>query len=163
MSKTMDQNSSANMDGDPSAGQCADAIAACACLNLRRASRAITKLYDDALKPAGLRSTQFVLLVVIRVHEPVSLTKLSRELVADRTTLVRNLQLLKNAGLIEEAEDSGEPGRHLQLTKNGNTTMNNALPLWAAVQQRFVSELGQNRWAKMIKNLDRAIAVTQAD
>jgi DNA-binding MarR family transcriptional regulator len=73
----------------------------CACFNPRKVARAVTQLYDDALRPAGLRVTQFSLLVVVRMAGPVSVTRLAELTVLDRTTLTRNLELLERQGWIE--------------------------------------------------------------
>src|SRR6516225_7986548 len=66
----------------------------CACSNLRRAARAVTQLFDAELKPTGIRSTQFVLLVAIAELAPISLGRLAQILVIDRTTLSRSLRLM---------------------------------------------------------------------
>jgi len=63
----------------------------CACFNLRKVTRGVTQLYDEMLRPAGLRVTQFSLLVAVRVAEPVGVTRLAELTVMDRTTLTRNL------------------------------------------------------------------------
>ncbi len=81
----------------------------CACFNLRKVTRAVTQLYDELLRPAGLRVTQFSLLVAVRMAGPVGVTRLVELTVMDRTTLTRNLELLQKQGLIEVA--SGEDRR----------------------------------------------------
>jgi DNA-binding MarR family transcriptional regulator len=63
----------------------------CACLHLRQASRRVTQLFDDALRPVGLRATQFTLLTAVHRLGPVPIQQLAQRLVMDRTTLTRNL------------------------------------------------------------------------
>ena len=75
----------------------------CAGFNLRRASRAVTQHFDHALAPIGLRATQFTLLGALALAAPVSTNELARGLVMDRTTLTRNLRLLRDAGLVQPA------------------------------------------------------------
>ena len=73
----------------------------CACKNLRRSARAVTRLYDEALRPSGLRITQFTLLVAVALSEPVPITRLADALDLDRTTLARDLKPLTERGLLE--------------------------------------------------------------
>src|SRR6476659_8600571 len=83
---------------------------ACACFHLRRATRALTQLYDDALRPAGVRTTQFTLLNAIRIAGPATVRRLATTVVMDRTTLTRDLRPLERQGLvlIEPGEDRRE-------------------------------------------------------
>src|SRR5919106_5809931 len=69
-----------------------EVAAGCACRNLRRTARAVTQLYDQTLRPSGLRITQFTLLVAVAISEPVPITRLADALDLDRTTLARDLK-----------------------------------------------------------------------
>ena len=73
----------------------------CTNFNLRKATRAVTHLYDEMLKPSGLRSTQYSLLTVLSLGEAETISNLAHKLVMDRTTLTRNLQPLKSQGWIK--------------------------------------------------------------
>ncbi len=79
--------------------KCREIGRSCACYSLRRAARAITRLYDDFLRPSGLRVTQFSVLNATMLHGPVPLTKLAEMTVTERTTLTRNLTILEKKGL----------------------------------------------------------------
>src|SRR5215467_14524665 len=72
----------------------------CAAFNFRRTARAVTRLYDEALQPAGIRSTQFAILVAVKKSEPVAIGELGRTLGLDATTMTRSLRLLKKDGLL---------------------------------------------------------------
>src|SRR3954449_2175081 len=74
---------------------------ACTCGRLRRATRALTQLYDDLLAPAGLRLTQFSLLRTLVREGTVRITDLAAAQLLDRTALSRNLDPLVEQGLIE--------------------------------------------------------------
>ncbi len=74
----------------------------CVCLNLRKATRTVTKLYDEAYRPIGIRSTQLPLLVAAFLHSH-TVTSLADEVALDRTTLSRNLIPLERKGWIEIA------------------------------------------------------------
>src|SRR5260370_42323031 len=71
----------------------------CASFNFRRTARAVTSLYDMALRETGIRSTQFAILVGIAKNQPVSMAALADVLVIDSTTLTTSVQLLQKEGL----------------------------------------------------------------
>ena len=77
----------------------AEAARVCACFNFRKASRAVTQLFDAVLHAGGLRSTQFVILVAVSLDKVARLPDLARVLNLDRSTLTRNLQPLVREGL----------------------------------------------------------------
>ena len=81
----------------PGRAELAEVAAGCACRNLRRTARAVTQLYDDTLRPSGLRITQFTLLVAVAISEPVPITRLADALDLDRTTLARDLKQIGRA------------------------------------------------------------------
>src|SRR5918911_2099329 len=92
----------------------------CACFNTRKASRALTQLYDDVLRPSGLRITQFTLLMVLRGYGPMSINNLAEATVTDRTTLTRNLAILEEQGLVRSQSGSDARVRIVELTKAGD-------------------------------------------
>jgi DNA-binding MarR family transcriptional regulator len=136
--------------------------ATCAGFNLRRASRAITQHFDHALAPVGLRTTQFTLLGALALAGPVSINELAHGLVVDRTTLTRNLKLLRDAGLVESrAPQSGREIRFL-LSEAGRETLARAIPHWRAAQQAIEAAFGVSRWPGMVAELDRLVSGTLA-
>src|SRR5205814_9785218 len=72
----------------------------CMCASIRRASRALTQMYDDALRPLGLHATQFSILQALELAGEVSQNQLSNLLFIDSTTLTRNLRILRKKGWI---------------------------------------------------------------
>jgi len=101
---------------------------ACACANLRRAARAVTQLFDEALAPSGLRTTQFTLLVTSRLMGESTINELAERMAMDRTTLSRNLKPLVRSGLLEM--QPGEDGRTrlVRLTPAGEKALEEAYP-----------------------------------
>src|SRR5712692_8766939 len=75
-----------------------DAVLACAVMNFRQMARAVTAHYDAQLRPAGLRATQLNLLMAIESEAATTVTDLAEILAMDRTTLTRNLKLLRDRG-----------------------------------------------------------------
>ena len=134
----------------------------CACFNLRKVTRAVTQLYDEMLRPAGLRVTQFSLLVAVRMAGPVGVTRLAEITVMDRTTLTRNLELLQKQGLIEVAAGADRRSRIVTITAQGKAAIAEALPFWKKAQLHVVNSLGQERWADMLMDLGELVALTNA-
>ena len=141
--------------------RCAEIAATCAGFNLRRASRAVSHHFDRALAPAGLRMTQFTLLVAFALGGTPSLGELAKVLVTERTTLSRNLKLIRDAGLIEAAPNAGRRGQRYRLTEQGRSTLDAALPLWQAAQAEVVDPLGSDRWRGMLGDLRDVVGVVR--
>jgi len=115
----------------------------CSCVNLRRASRAITRIYDKALEPAELKITQYSVLANVARSGPLTASTLGRILRLDRTTLVRNLKGLKSAGYIEDHPEATDPReRALRITEAGLGLVERARPLWRDAQQQIEEYLG---------------------
>jgi DNA-binding MarR family transcriptional regulator len=127
------------------AGRYRLAVAACAVMNLRQASRVVTAFFDDELRPAGLRATQLNILMAIEVGAPRSVTGLAEILAMDRTTMTRNLQLLRRRDFIEKSR--------IALTKEGRRAAAAALPYWERAQATVVGTLGEKRWSALLGEL----------
>ncbi len=113
----------------------------CVCMNVRRASRAITKIYDQALEGSGLKVTQFSLLKNIDDKGPLNVSALAKLLMLDRTTLVRNLKPLESAQFIENTSSQDSRERQLTITEHGHETVLKALPHWKSVQRQIKKQI----------------------
>ena len=143
----------------PGVAQLAEIAETCACLNARKAARAVTQLYDEVLQPSGLRATQFTLLVAIALAGEAPVTRLADALVMDRTTLTRNLALLERQGLVGIAPGTDQRTRMVTLTNQGRDALAKALPLWEQAQKRVVSGLGRNRWKTLLADLSDVVSL----
>lgn len=114
----------------------------CNCLKLRRASLAITKVYDKYLEPSGIKVSQYSILKSISRMEPVNVSNLAINVRLDRTTLVRNLKPLEQKGLISDISKAGNRNRQLILTERGKETLTEAIPLWMKAQDYVEQYLG---------------------
>ena len=139
------------MDIDRSA--LVEAVRVCACFNLRRAARAVTRLYDEVLGPGGLRSTQFVALVAIQAEDSPTLPRLAKDLGVDRSTLTRNLKPLVRADLVKLSLTAGSKSATARLTAKGERTLLRCLPLWRQAQDRFEAKVGSREWHAMLGGL----------
>lgn len=116
----------------------------CNCLNIRRASQAVTEVYDEFLAPSNLKIGQFALLRHIKQLEPVSVSDLSLIIRLDRTTLVRNLKPLEKSGFVEDISAEGARNRQLKLTDKGIETYKYAEELWEKAQSFLEEYLGKD-------------------
>src|SRR5664279_3449167 len=126
---------------------------ACACGRLRRASRALTQLYDDAMIPSGLRVTQFSLLRTLARRGPSRITDLAAATLIDRTALSRNLDPLVERGLVEIVRGEDARTREVALTRAGNGAIRAALPHWRKAQAEVAAALGAERLDAFIATL----------
>ena len=107
----------------------------CSCTNIRRASHALTLLYDKLLAPSGLKVTQYSLLRHLHHLGPVTMNELSQATRLERTTLVRNLKLLEQAGLIRITPTSASQAKQVCITDAGIQALEVALPYWQKAQR----------------------------
>jgi DNA-binding MarR family transcriptional regulator len=110
-------------------------------------TRAMTQLYDDTLRPSGLRVTQFSILGQIARLGAANVTQLTHVLEIDQTTLTRSLKLLEHAALIERVAQADARVKALQLTAKGKQALKAAYPLWERAQQRVLRHVGAEAWA----------------
>jgi DNA-binding MarR family transcriptional regulator len=122
----------------------------CACASLRRASRAVTQLYEEALRPSGIRITQFTLLQFLALAgRPITQGMLGQLLALDSTTLSRTLKPLESAGWIRSVAGPDGRERHVELAAGGRRVLKRATPAWEAVQQRLRHALGPKQWSAL--------------
>jgi len=131
----------------------------CACATLRKTSRTLTRMYDDALKPSGLLATQYIALVAIQRDQPATMGQLAETMVMDRTTLTRNLKPLEKSGLIVSGKGEDQRTHVVSLTLKGKTAMEKAFPLWRKVQTHVATTLGPKRLAHLLSDLKEAVAL----
>ncbi len=145
-----------------SPAKCNEMLAVCTALNLRKASRVVTKLFDDVLRPVGLRSTQLPILVTLRLLGPTTMRQLSAELVMNATTLTRNLRPLLKRGMVQVLAGEDRRTREISLAEPGRKLLQEAVPLWEDAQGITVDSMGQARWRRLIDELSAAVEVAQA-
>lgn len=140
-------------------GQDSRRLSRCVCNTLRMVTRAVTQLYDDALRPSGLRVTQFSILATIARNDEANLKQLEDALAIDQTTLTRSLNLLERDRLIERAPHPDGRIKPMRLTAKGRRALKIARPLWAQAQQKVLGEIGTNAWADAQRRLTHLLHV----
>jgi DNA-binding MarR family transcriptional regulator len=115
----------------------------CLLMRTRLVSRVVTSIYDEALRPFGIVSPQFALLLAIAKIGPASRAEIGRFHRQDRSTLTRNAKPMLSAGWIEEVQ-VGERGRarRIAVTKVGRRLLQEAAPAWRSAQRRTKAKLG---------------------
>ncbi|NEW85959.1 MarR family transcriptional regulator [Rhodopseudomonas sp. WA056] len=114
----------------------------CLCLHAQRAARALARRFDLALKPAGLTSGQFSLLMSLNRPQPAPLGSVAALLAMDRTTLTANLKPLERRNLLEVLIDPADRrARLLRLTPTGRKTLAAAVPIWRKLHAEIEADL----------------------
>lgn len=133
----------------------------CVCTALRKAARAVSRVYDDAIAAAGITTNQFSILRNLDRHGPQLLSRLAERLVMDRTSLYRTLRPLERAGWIAIADAPGRT-RQASLTPAGRAKLAEASDLWEDVQGRMVAAIGGANWAMLSDGLDGIVQLSIA-
>ncbi len=131
----------------------------CACANLRRAARVVSQRYEQAMRPAGIKGTQFTLLQALTLAGDISQGKLGELLGLDSTTLTRTLLLLKKKGWVESKPGEDRREIRLGLTAAGRRKYTMALRYWKSAQRQLRKALGEASWNQIIEASVRAAAV----
>jgi DNA-binding MarR family transcriptional regulator len=121
------------------------------CANIRRASRALSQIYEDALRPLGLRATQFTVLQSLSLAGEVTQGVLGQILAMDSTTLTRTLGIMGRRGWIAKRRGEDRREWRIRLTKAGEAQLNRALPHWRKVQTWLRSRMGGELWENLMK------------
>jgi len=129
-----------------SAQAVADEVAReCVMTRWRRANRLLAAVYDEELRPFGLKSSQHSLLVAVTKAGPVRRIELGRLLSLDPSTLTRNLAVMLKHGWIEEVPDDGDQrGAPIQTTAIGRKLLERSAPAWHRAQARAKEMLGSD-------------------
>ena len=115
-------------------------LLSCKCLKMRMASRIATQFYDKKLKPIKIKITQFTILSIIASNNNKTVSSLSSELLMDRTTLTRSLDILIKQKLIKNIKSTDARERIVQLTTQGHIVLEQAIPLWKAAEEEIFDE-----------------------
>lgn len=116
----------------------------CVCTALRKASRAVTRLYDERLGAAGMTTTQFAVLRHLARHGDLALPRLADLLVMDRTSLYRTLAPIERHGWIRLGPGGRGRARQAALTGAGHAALDAATPAWEACQRDVLAALGED-------------------
>jgi DNA-binding MarR family transcriptional regulator len=135
----------------------------CMCSSVRRAARALTQSYEQALRPTGLRATQFTILQALSIGGEMLQGQLGSILVMDSTTLTRTLRIMTKHGWVAERRGEDRRERWLRLSKAGEAKLNRALPEWEKAQSHLRRQIGEQRWQDLMTLSNQITELTQGD
>ena len=123
--------------------------AVCLCNALRRASRTVSRLYDEELRGIGLRTTQFSLLRLLRRSGEVRQRDLAERTLHEETTLTRNLRLLVDAQWVAVRTGEDRREKWFKITVRGVAKLEEARPEWERAQARLRARLPEAAWQRL--------------
>ena len=144
-------NAKAPQKSEAIASLVTEVVEHCLMTRTRRISRVVTSLFDQALRPYGLSSSQFSLLVLIARMNGASRAEIGRANHQERSTSTRNLQLVLDQGWAEEIRPEKGRSRPIMISKAGRELLAQAMPAWRAAQVK----------AKQLLGVDGASAIVQ--
>jgi DNA-binding MarR family transcriptional regulator len=133
----------------------------CACATIRRASRAVTQLYDQWLGAHGIEAPQFALLAVLERLGESNQATMGQRFDLDKTTLSRNLKLLKQRGWIETLPGEDGRERRVRLTRAGRRQLAAARPAWKQAQAQMRAALSEHDWDTTLRVLNAITAAAR--
>jgi DNA-binding MarR family transcriptional regulator len=122
----------------------AEAVGGCIATRLRLATRVVTKVYDDALRPFRLTVSQMALLAVAADRGVIRQAEVSSQLQLDNSTLSRNLERMRANGWLEEVVEADARVHTHRLTESGKVLLERVMPAWRAAQRRANELLGES-------------------
>jgi DNA-binding MarR family transcriptional regulator len=131
----------------------------CACQNLRRVTRVVTRIYDQELRKSGLEITQFGLLTALAATGEANQKQLSAGFAMDSTTLTRTLGVLRRQGWVRVKRGKDRRERLFRLAQGGKRQLAEAQRYWERAEKRLRKELGDEGWKSMRQTVSR---ITQA-
>ena len=130
----------------------------CLCASMRQSSRNISQIYNKHLKASGekINANQVSILVTMSQVDDGSITKISNLLKMDRTTLTRNLNILKKSGWVKSNKGSDGRFTYINLTSKGNKVLSKVFPHWSRAQEQVKKILGGelDTFLKNLKNIN---------
>lgn len=117
-------------------------------------TRVVTQLYDKLLQPTGLKITQYSMLANIAHYQAVSISRLGDILRLDQTTVTRNIRLLKEQDYVQLTKDTQDArSKNITLTDKGFAKLNEARPIWQAIQRRVIDDIGIEKYTDFYDTL----------
>lgn len=132
----------------------------CNCMNIRRASQAVTQFYDGVVKPSGLTISQLGLLRHVEMLEQTTISELAKIIRIDRTTLNRNMKPLTEAGMITVSPGTDSRTRQVRVTDVGRSAVARGWALWEEAQESLKQYLGDAELDKLVQLLSKLEALS---
>jgi DNA-binding MarR family transcriptional regulator len=115
----------------------------CIAMRVRLLNRVVTKIYDDCLRPHGLRTAQLNILVAISLMKPATPSEIERRLHIEKSTVSRNVERMRHQGWVEFVPSEDGRSHHLYLTVQGAALLKKTTVAWEQAQKKAGSLLGK--------------------
>lgn len=127
----------------------------CIGYRVRMLNRVASRVYDEALRPHGIRFSQMNILTAVILIGPTRPAEISRQLQLEKSTLSRNLGIMEDNGwLITEPAETGA-GRLVRVTNAGQECYQAAAPAWRQAQATIAAMLGRGGAVAIAEATDR--------
>ncbi len=114
----------------------------CIGYRIRMLSRIFSRMYDDALRPHGVRFSQMNILTAVVLKGPIQPVEIGRLLSLEKSTLSRNVRIMEENGWLKSEPVSSGVGHRLRITKKGERLYHAAAPAWRHAQSQIEKLLG---------------------
>ena len=122
----------------------------CISNNLHKTARAVSRIYAEEMRPAGLARSQFAILESLEHAGALAVSELAERLYMERTTLTRNLKPLEQGGLVvRRASETDARVRLLEVTEKGRRKLLQARRYWRKAQARMLERFGEEEWRRL--------------
>lgn len=126
----------------------------CVSNNLHQTARAVSRIYGEAMRPSGIKRSQFAILSSLHKLGSITLSELADMLYMERTTLTRNLKPLQKQGLITITRSARDArAREICLTREGKEKYQLARKLWRKAQRQILTAFGEEKWQQLEETL----------
>ncbi|HTQ61234.1 MAG TPA: MarR family transcriptional regulator [Candidatus Solibacter sp.] len=132
------------------------------CGSFRRTARALTQMYEEALRPLGLRATQMTILQALSRAGEVTQGRLGEMLAMDSTSLTRTLAIMRRAGWIAQQRGEDRRERRIKLSAAGVAKLGRAMSVWEKVQARLRGKLGTRSWESLLQLTHHVTEIVKA-
>ena len=123
----------------------------CVCTTIRKANRALSRFYENAMAESELSVVQFAILRSLQRNGEMPLSRIADEQVMERTSLYRTITPLFEMGAVQLANAEHGKAKIARLTRSGDRLIERSLPYWETAQQSVVSKIGAARWKRLSK------------
>ncbi|CAM8280972.1 MAG: MarR family winged helix-turn-helix transcriptional regulator [Pseudobdellovibrionaceae bacterium] len=122
----------------------------CICFSLKKAERLISRRYDEALAPFGLRNGQFSMLICISGANLINIQSIAHQLNMDRTTTTAALKPLEKRKLIKiTASKEDSRVKLVSITPLGISLLTKAIPAWQKIQDQMKADINLDNFIKL--------------
>ena len=127
----------------------------CIGYRVRMLSRVVSRMYDDAMRPHGVRFSQMNILTTVALKGPIQPVEVGRLLSLEKSTLSRNVRVMEENGWLRSESVTSGVGHQLRITKQGERLYQAAAPAWRKAQKQVEELLGDDGTCAIKRAVDQ--------